>query len=147
MTTENTTADHGKELDLSFGDDLPPGVTLASTNRTTTVTIIDDDPAVTVSIEHATYEVLEGGMLSVAIKLSEEPHRPVAIPVTFTDQGTASSADHNLLPAYTIDIPAEHFQGSVTFRVSRDTLVERGEGVKIAIGSDPAAGSDLGHCW
>ena len=143
-TTENTTADHGKELDLSFGSDLPPGVTRASTNRTTTVTIIDDDPAVTVSIEQATYEVVEGGSLSVTFNLSEEPLRPVAIPVTITNLGGADSNDHNLNADYLLDIPAMHFSSSVTFRVSGDTLVERREGVKIAIGSDLPPGVTLG---
>ena len=143
-TTENTTSDHGKELDISFGASLPPGVTRASSNRTTTVTIIDDDPAVTVTIEHATYEVVEGESLDVNIVLSEEPHRPVAIPVTITDQGGADSDDHNLLVVYIIDIPATHFSGGVSFRVSRDTLVERGEGVEIAIGSDLPPGVTLG---
>ena len=141
---QDTDEDHGESVRLGFGTPLPAGVTLASTNRTATVTIIDDDPAVTVSIEQASYEVVEGESLSVAIMLSEEPHRPVAIPVTFTDQGGADLADHNLNAGYIIDIPATHFSGSVTFDVTQDTRVERGEGVKVAIGSDLTPGVSTG---
>ena len=45
---------------LGFGTDLPPGVT-EGTDDETTVTIIDDDPAVTVSFGAATYSADESG--------------------------------------------------------------------------------------
>ena len=43
--TQDTDEDHGESVRLGFGTDLPAGITASGT---TTVTIIDDDPAVTV---------------------------------------------------------------------------------------------------
>ena len=139
---EDDIADHGEGVRLSFGT-LPPGVSAGAT-ATATVTFIDDDPAVTVSIAQATYEVVEGERLDVTIMLSAAPQRPVAIPLTITNQGGADSNDHNLNPVYTVDFEPTFYRGGVSFRVSGDTLVERGEGVKVVIGSDLPPGVTLG---
>ena len=60
FTAEDTIADHGESIQVSFGTDLPPGVSVSSLGPTATVTIIDDDPAVTVSLSAIATEVFEG---------------------------------------------------------------------------------------
>ena len=54
-------ADHGESIQVGFGTDLPPGVSCGlQCGATATVTIIDDDPAVTVKFDSTTYSVTEG---------------------------------------------------------------------------------------
>ena len=143
-TTENTTADHGKELDITFGASLPPGVTRASTNRTTTVTIIDDDPAVTVNFPAATLEVIEGETGVVFLTLSLTPQRPFTISVIVTNQGGAGSGDHGAPSTYNIEFDANDPAKRINIQVYQDTLVERGEGIKLAFGSDLPPGVSTG---
>ena len=142
-TTENTTADHGKELDLSFGSDLPPGVT-ASGTTTATVTIIDDDPAVTVNFPAATLEVIEGESAAVFLTLTLRPQRPFTISVIVTNQGGAGSGDHNAPATYSIEFDANDPAKRINISITQDTLVERGEGIKLAIGSDLPPGVSTG---
>ena len=142
--TEDTLADHGESVRLAFGSDLPPGVTLASTNRTTTVTIIDDDPAVTVSFAEATLDVIEGETAKVFLTLTLTPQRPFTIQVTVTNQGGAGSEDHHAPATYNIEFDANDPAKRINIQVSQDTLVERGEGVKLAIVSDLPPGVSLG---
>ena len=142
-TTENTTADHGKELDISFGASLPPGVSEGSDDETT-VTIIDDDPAVTVNFPAATLEVIEGETGAVFLTLSLRPQRPITISVTVTNQGGAGSGDHNAPATYNIEFDANDPAKRINIQVYQDTLVERGEGIKLAIGSDLPPGVSTG---
>ena len=142
--TEDTIADHGESVRLAFGSDLPPGVTLASTNRTTTVTIIDDDPAVTISFAEATLEVVEGESVRVFLILSTRPQRPVTIPVTVTNQGGAGSGDHNLLATYSVNFNSSDPAKIPTISITQDTLVDQGESIKLAIGSDLPPGVSTG---
>ena len=142
--TEDTIADHGESVRLAFGSDLPPGVTRASSNRTTTVTIIDDDPAVTVNFAEATLDVIEGETAKVFLTLTLTPQRPFTIQVTVTNQGGAGSEDHHAPATYNIEFDANDPAKRINIQVSQDTLVERGEGVKLAIVSDLPPGVSLG---
>ncbi len=139
---QDTDEDHGESVLLGFGD-LPAGVT-ASGTTTTTVTIIDDDPAVTVSFSVATSEVAEGGRGNVTVNLSEAPMRPVTIPITVTGQGGGTRGDHNAAASYSLTFSATDTSKNITFDIYQDTLVERGEGVKLAIGSDLPPGVSAG---
>ena len=94
---QDTTADDGESVKLSFGT-LPPGVS-AGTDDETTVTIIDDDPAVTVSFGAATYSADEDDSVDVTVTLSADPQRTVTIPITTTNQNDASSADYTAPPS------------------------------------------------
>ena len=51
FTFDDAIADHGESIQVSFGTDLPPGVSVSSFDTTATVTIIDNDPAVTVEFD------------------------------------------------------------------------------------------------
>ena len=90
---QDTTPDDGDSVKLGFGTDLPPGVT-EGTNDETTVTIIDDDPAVTVSFAAAAYSVDESGTVDVTVTLSADPQRSVTIPIIAAGQSGADSDDY-----------------------------------------------------
>ena len=86
--------DDGESVKLNFGA-LPSQVTSGPTDETT-VTISDDDvPVVTVNFEQATYAVAEGGTTTIVITLSPDPERTVNIPITATEQGSATNADYS----------------------------------------------------
>ena len=79
---------------VSFGTNLPTGVS-AGTTTTTTVTITDDDdPQVTVSFEQGAYTVAEGDMVTVTVTLSADPERTVEIEL----MATVSRAERVPLP-------------------------------------------------
>ena len=48
-------------MKLSFDSPLPDGVSAGTIDETTVSITDDDDPAVTVSFEHSSYEVAESG--------------------------------------------------------------------------------------
>ena len=52
-------------------------------------------PEVTVWFEAAAYNAAEGGSVWVGVRLSADPDRTVAIPITTTNQGGASDADYS----------------------------------------------------
>ena len=76
FTVDDTIADHGESIQVSFGTDLPPGVSVSSFGPTATVTIIDDDPAVTASFGAATYSVTEGDDGGRDGDAERRPHAP-----------------------------------------------------------------------
>ena len=49
--------------------------------------------------EAAAYNAAEGGSVWVGVRLSADPDRTVAIPITTTNQGGASDADYSGVPA------------------------------------------------
>ena len=100
---EDTIPDHGESVRLSFGT-LPPGVT-ASGTTTTTITIIDDDPAVTVEFDSTTYSVTEGSAVTVTVTLSEDPKRPLTIPITLTEAGHDNRARRTPGPTTPVSAP------------------------------------------
>ena len=64
------------------------------------VSITDnDDPAVTVSFEQATYTVAEGSSETVKVNLSTDPERTVTILITKAGQDGATSSDYLGVPA------------------------------------------------
>ena len=76
FTFNDAIADHGESIQVSFGTDLPPGVSVSSFGPTATVTIIDNDPAVTVEFDSTTYSVAEGDSVEVTVTLSADPQAP-----------------------------------------------------------------------
>ena len=139
--TQDTDEDHGESVRLGFGTDLPAGITASGT---TTVTIIDDDPAVTVEFRAATYEVAEGGTVLVTVGLSETPHRPLVIPVTYTNQGGAVDiADHNARNV-DVSIVATATGNSISFEIFQDTFADHGESLLMSFGTDLPPGVTVG---
>ena len=55
-------------------------------------------PAVSVSFTTPSYEVAEGETIRIALRLSEDPERDLAIPLVLTHSGGATDADHSGVP-------------------------------------------------
>ena len=121
---------------------LPDGIT-ATTGEASqaTVTITDDDdPQVTVMFGADSYTVPEGGTQAVTITLSADPERTVVIPLTATDQGSASSADYTVPTSVTFD--AGEMSKTITFTAADDSIDDDGESVLLAFGTLPTGVSE-----
>ena len=130
-------------MKLGFGNSLPAGVSAGSTDETV-VSITDDDlPSVEVSFEQATYTVAEGSSVTVKVKLDAEPERTVAIPITTTDQGGATSADYSGVPA-NVTFNGSETEKSITFSAASDSDNDDGESVKLGLGSSLPTGISAG---
>ena len=94
------------------------------------------DPEVTVWFEVAAYNAAEGGSVWVAVRLSADPDRTVAIPITTTNQGGASAVDYSVPASLTFNSG----ETSKTFRFSatQDTVDDDDESVKLGFGTLPA---------
>ena len=98
----------------------------------------DDDPQVTVSFGQTAYTVPEGDTVTVTITLSADPERTVAIPLTTTDQGSASSADYTVPTSVTFD--ADEMSKTITFTAADDSIDDDDESVLLAFGTLPTRG-------
>ena len=133
---QDTVNDDGESVKLSFGA-LPAGVT-AGTRDEATVSIVDnDDPAVTVRFELASYTVAEGGSFTVKVQLNMNPERTVTIPLTRTHRGGASSSDYSGVPA-SVTFQSGDTEKSFTFTATQDTVDDDDESVRIGFSSLPA---------
>ena len=133
--TDDTEDDDGESVRLSFGASLPADVT-AGTPDASIVTITDDDvPGVTVSFGQSAYTVPEGDTVTVTIALSADPERTVTIPLTTTDQGSASSADYSVPTSVTFD--AGEVSKTITFTATADTEDDDDESVRLSFGAMP----------
>ena len=94
-------------------------------------------PEVTVWFEAVAYNAAEGGSVSVAVRLSADPNRTVAIPITTTNQGGASDADYSGVPASLTFNSGETFK-TFRFLATQDTVDDDDESVKLGFGMLPA---------
>ena len=105
-----------------------------------TVTVTDDDPAVTVSFEHSTYNVAESDYASTAdtqenevtvtVTLSAEPGRTVDITLIPANQGDTSDADYSL-SATSVTFGPTDTSKTFTFTAVDDAEDDDGESVKL----------------
>ena len=138
--THDTEDDDDESVLIAFGT-LPSRVS-AGTTAETTVSITDDDvPQVTVSFGQTAYTVAEGDTVTVTITLSADPERTVEIPLTATNQGSASSADYTVPTSVTFD--ADEMSKTITFTAADDSIDDDGESVLLAFGTLPT-GVSLG---
>ena len=136
QAVQDTVDDDGESVKLGFGNSLPAGVTVGSTDETI-VSITDDDvPSVTVSFEQPSYTVGEGSSVTVKVKLSADPERTVEVPVTATNQGGATAADYSA-PA-SVAFNSGDTEKTLTFTATQDTIDDDGESVKLGFGNLPA---------
>ena len=133
--TQDTDDDEGESVLLRFGSDLSGGVS-AGTLDETTVTITDDDPP-EVSFGQSAYTVVEGGTVSVQVKLTSAPASAVTVPVTHTPQGATSSTDYSGVPA-NVMFSAIETSKSFTFTATQDTVDDDGKSVLLTFGTLPA---------
>ena len=103
----------------------------------------DDVPPVTVQFgQDTTYEVVEGGTVTVAVTLSADPERTVVIPITHTPQdGADSPADYTVPPSVTFN--TGQMSQTITFTAAQDEVDDDGESVLLAFGILPG-GVSLG---
>ena len=94
----------------------------------------DEDVPVTVSFEQASYEVAEGGTVTVKVTLSEDPERQVIIPITTTEQDDASSDDYSPVPG-TVTFESGDTEQTFTFSATQDTVDDDGESVLLGFDS------------
>ena len=138
--------DDGESVKLAFGTTLPPGVS-AGTVAETTVSITDDDPAVSVtddnvpsvSVEFAqsSYSLSEGGTVPVKVALSADPERTVTIPLTITNQSGATDSDYSGVPG-SITFASGEREKTFLFSAAADDIDEDDESVTLAFGTLPA---------
>ena len=93
-------------------------------------------PAVTASFGQATYDAPEAGSIQIALMLSSDPERTIEIPLTFTEQGGASSADYSVISDKMTFNSGETSQ-SFTFTATHDTVDDDDESVKLGFRSLP----------
>ena len=140
--TNDMIADHGETIQIGFRSDLAPGVSLGA-NTTSTITIIDDDPAVTVEFGSTTYSAVEGAATSVTVTLSEDPKRPLTIPITNTAQGSTTADDYTF-NATEVTFSSGQTSKTVSFSAAQDTTPDHGDSVKLGFGTDLPPGVTAG---
>ncbi|MCY3655370.1 MAG: cadherin-like beta sandwich domain-containing protein, partial [Chloroflexi bacterium] len=131
--TPDPVNDAGESVLISLGA-LPSGVSSTAPTQTR-VDIIDSTR--TVNFEQPSYTVGEGGSVTVRVTLDSAAAARVDIPISATNQGGATSADYSLSAA-TVIIASGADEGTVTFTAVDDSAVERGESVRLSLGSLPA---------
>ena len=137
---------------IGFGG-LPTRVSAGSPATTTVSITDDDDPAVTVSFGQASYSVAESDDPSttnltedevvVTVKLSADPERTVAIPITTTNQDGASNGDYAGVPA-SVTFNSGDTEQTFTFRAEADSADDDGESVKLGFGATLPTGVSAG---
>ena len=140
---QDTEDDDGESVLLGFSA-LPGGIT-ATTGEASQATVAimdDDDPQVTVSFGADAYTVPEGGTQSVRVTLSVDPERTVEIPLTATDQSTATPADYIVPDSVTFD--AGEIEQTITFTAMDDFVDDDGKSVLLAFGPSLPTGVSLG---
>ena len=100
-----------------------------------------DVPSVTANFEQSSYNVTEGGDVSIAVMLSADPERSVAIPITTTNQGTATDADYSGVPLE-VTFESGDTEVTFTFTATDDPVDDDGEWVKVTFGALPAGVSE-----
>ena len=133
---QDTVDDDGESVKLGFGS-LPALVTAGTRNEATVSITDDDDPAITVRFEQASYTVAEGGSVTVRVRLSVAPERTVVIPLTRTHRGGASSSDYSGVPA-SVTFQSGETEQSFTFTATQDTVDDDDESVRVGFSTLPA---------
>ena len=100
-----------------------------------------DVPSVTANFGQSRYNVTEGGDVSIAVTLSADPERSVAIPITTTNQGTATDADYSGVPLE-VTFESGDTEVTFTFTATDDPVDDDGEWVKVTFGALSAGVSE-----
>ncbi len=134
--TDDSDDDDDEQVKLTFGT-LPNGITAGTTSETV-VSITDDDAPddVKVSFGSATYTAAEGGTVEVTVTLDVEPERQVTIPLTATNENSATSADYSSVPS-SVTFESGDTSKTFTFTATQDAVDDDGERVRLAFGTLP----------
>ena len=125
-------------MELSFGADAGrAGLWRGRRAQTTVVAIIDDDdPIVRVSFGESSYEVDEGGTVTVTVELDVEPERTVVIPISVDNQDGATGGDYSGVPS-SVTFHATDMSKTINFAATQDTLDDDDESVELSFGAPP----------
>ena len=135
--TDDSVDDDGESVRIGFGP-LPDGF-VAGTRPTATVTLADDDGAVTeVFFDGAAdLTVKEGNLRMVSVYLSEAAASTVTIPLTRTHRGGATAADYSGVPA-SVTFRYRQRRQQFTLRTVDDDDNDDNESLRIGFGPLPA---------
>ena len=86
--------------------------------------------AVTVSFEHGTYTVAEGGTEDVKVKLSADPERTVTIALTAIGQDGADADDYSV-GSSAVTFNSGEMEKIFSFTATQDSVDDDGESVKL----------------
>ena len=100
------------------------------------VTILDDDPNVTVSFEQDSYEVAEGASSTITVVLSEDPQRDVTIPIKSCEDGGATCTDYKIVND-SVEFQPGATSSTFTFEAFQDSDNDDGESVLLEFGDLP----------
>ena len=124
--------DDGESVTLGFDvSGLPDGVTAAGETTAAVSLTDDDDPAVTVSFDAASYEAVEGGAgAEVTVTLNAAPEREVVVVLTATPTGDATAQDYSGIPA-SVTFGADETEKTFTVTATDDAIDDDGESVTL----------------
>ena len=135
-TVEDTADELNETLTLAFGT-LPAGY-IPGTRTELVLTVVDDDhPIVSASFDRAAASVVEGGTVTVTVRLSETREREVVLPLVAT-RGANLAADEVLNVPASVTIAAGATQARFTVTVADDAVVEGNETLTLTFGTRPA---------
>ena len=127
---DDSVDDDDESVRLGFDTPLPDRVS-TGTNATAEVNLIDDDhPQVAVSFAQSSYDVTEGGSVTVTVNLDKDPERTVEVDITAANLGDASNSDYTLSPA-TVTFNSGDRSASFTFRAVDDSVDDDDESVRL----------------
>ena len=130
--TADSVDDDDESVRLTLGT-LPDLVTPGTTSDTV-VSITDDDfPELTVFFASPAETVQEGEVRQMTMALSIPPEREVTIPLRFTNQGGATSADYSMTGSVTFG--ANQQSHELHFTATQDFVDDDGESVLVGLGS------------
>ncbi len=140
QSVDDDSHESDKLVELAFGKQ-PAGVSTGPVTNSTILLLDDDEPAVTVSFEQATYTVAEGGSVTVKVTLSEDPERTVTIPISRDNQGGAGNGDYSGVPA-NVAFNSGDTEKTFSITATDDTIDDDDESVKLSFGSLPSRVSE-----
>ncbi len=141
IATDDMEDDDGESVQLAFGT-LPGAVTAVAPTQTTVSITDNDDPEVSVSFAESSYEVDEGGNVTVTVRLNADPKREVQIPLTAAAQGNATppgetDPDYAAPPTF-VRFTTGQTQRTFTFSATQDPDDDDGESVLLGFGTPPS---------
>ncbi len=137
---DDTESDDDESVKITFGS-LPDGVSAASPSETT-VTIIDNIVDVVAEFEEITYTAAEGTMVTIKVKLDEDPERMISIPLTVIGGGGepgetgATTDDYSGFPA-SVNFSPGDTEKEFRFTVDSDDVDDDLESLLIEFGTLP----------
>ena len=132
---DDTADDDDESIRIGFGTP-PAGVTAASPDSTT-VSLADNDypEELTVRFGDGPYTATEGGTeATVEVILSEDPERPVTVPLEVTELGGATAGDYTGLPE-SVTFTAGQTTASFIVTAVDDTANDDDESIRIGFGT------------